>query len=125
MVAQPGTYNVTMYNYPACSVNQDVVVEEVCPVKIFIPNAFTPNSDGINEKFKAEITNHTSYEMYIYNRWGQLIHTSNNPEIGWDGTYMGNIVQQDVYVWKISYSGYNNQNAIISKSITGIVTVIK
>ena len=42
--------------------------------------------------------------MYIYNRWGQLVYKSTSMFIDWDGTFMGNECQIDVYVWKIYYS---------------------
>ncbi len=67
---------------------------------IYAPNVFTPNQDGKNERFKIVVTYATEFRLEIYDRWGELIHTSTNPDEGWDGTYKGRDVQSDVYVWK-------------------------
>ena len=70
---------------------------------LYVPNAFTPNGDGVNDMFRAygdaiELSNFT---MQIFDRWGALLFESNNIEYGWDGTYKGKLVQTGSYVWKI------------------------
>jgi gliding motility-associated-like protein len=72
----------------------------------YAPNAFTPNGDGLNDEFLPLCVgaNIETFEMYIYDRWGdQIFHTTNILE-GWDGRANGgkDIVQEDVYVWKIN-----------------------
>tara|TARA_B110000263_G_scaffold110800_2_gene96879 strand:+ start:9086 stop:12514 length:3429 start_codon:yes stop_codon:yes gene_type:complete len=72
---------------------------------LFVPTSFTPNGDEHNEIFKP-ITNFVSeigYEFSIYSRSGLNIFTTNNPLKGWDGTYLGKFVQNDNYVYHISY----------------------
>jgi gliding motility-associated-like protein len=72
---------------------------------IFIPNTFTPNGDDHNEIFKP-ITHFVSEEGYsfsIYNRAGEKIFTTNNPEKGWDGNYNGKEVQNGDYVYHIQF----------------------
>lgn len=75
--------------------NEDVTGE------IFFPNAFTPDTDGKNEEFKPAISFiPKSYILTIYNRWGELLFTSTDPNIGWDGVYNNKMSQNSVYVWK-------------------------
>ena len=72
---------------------------------LFVPTAFTPNSDEHNEMFKP-ITNFVSeigYEFSIYSRSGVQLSTTNDPSKGWDGTYLGEFVQNDNYVYHVSY----------------------
>ena len=72
---------------------------------LFVPSSFTPNGDEHNEIFKP-ITNFVSeigYEFSIYYRNGSQIFTTNDPQKGWDGTYLGKFVQNDNYVYHISY----------------------
>ena len=72
---------------------------------LFVPSSFTPNGDEHNEIFKP-ITNFVSeigYEFSIYSRTGALIFTTDDPQKGWDGTYLGKFVQNDNYVYHISY----------------------
>ncbi len=72
---------------------------------LFTPTAFTPNGDGKNDVFKpVGIGIHDNqYEMYIFDRWGQLIFESHDPDYGWDGIdpRSGRLVKLDVYVWLI------------------------
>ncbi len=107
-VKQSGLYNVIAYNHPFCTITQDIEVEELCPMRLFVPNAFTPNDDNLNETFKPVAVNFIDYEIFIFNRWGELIYQSQDIESPWNGTYLGNPVQQDVYVWLIIISGLNN-----------------
>ena len=79
---------------------------------IFIPNAFTPNSDGVNEGFKPLGYGWKTYNMYIYDRWGlQLFHTD-KPEETWNGK-VGNDglpCQNDVYEYVIVCSDLQGGN---------------
>jgi gliding motility-associated-like protein len=88
---------------------------------IYAPNVFTPNSDGHNEKFKVVVTYATKFRLEIYDRWGELLHVSTDPEEGWDGTYKGNAVQEDVYVWRAFVTNSMNWN----KELIGRVTVVE
>ncbi len=85
--------------------------DQVCkPVKIegemliYVPNAFTPNGDGVNDVFSAQgfrLENSEEFTLYIFDRWGNLIFETDNPLYAWDGTRYGREVMQDVYVWRI------------------------
>ena len=72
---------------------------------LFVPSSFTPNGDFHNEVFKP-ITNFVSeigYEFSIYSRSGEVLFKTNDPTKGWDGTYFGSYVQNDNYVFHVSY----------------------
>ena len=113
------------YNHPLCKINDVIEVEEVCPMRLYVPNAFTPNDDNLNETFKPVAVNFNEYEIFIFNRWGELIYHSNTIENPWDGMYKGNLVQQDVYVWLIKISGLNNDLKMEKKQVTGTVTLYR
>jgi len=69
---------------------------------IWIPSAFTPNGDGLNDVFYVMgLISGERFSFEVYNRWGERLFTSNDPSLGWDGTYKGKIVQDDVYVYKV------------------------
>ncbi|MEY5042731.1 MAG: hypothetical protein RLZZ414_2298 [Bacteroidota bacterium] len=124
-VKQSGLYNVIAYNHPFCTITQDIEVEELCPMRLFVPNAFTPNDDNLNETFKPVAVNFIDYEIFIFNRWGELIYQSQDIESPWNGTYLGNPVQQDVYVWLIIISGLNNDLQKQNQQHTGTVTLYR
>ncbi len=103
VITKEGTYSVTI-SKDACEVTDVVAIGSYCPSSLYIPNSFTPNGDGKNAVFKAEGINVSEFELLIFDRWGELIFKSNDIDKGWDGTYIGKKVQEDVYVWKLSYN---------------------
>jgi gliding motility-associated-like protein len=75
----------------------DIIVRE----ELFIPNTFTPNGDGANDTFSAVSRLVQSYEMLIFNRWGDLIYETDKIDAGWNGYHNGKECPQGVYVYKI------------------------
>lgn len=101
-VTQPGTYYSTV-TIEGCSNSDTLVVNDDCYMRV--PNVFTPNGDGINDYFFPRqwlSSGVTSFQMEIYNRWGQKIFESTNTEgLGWDGK-MNNVMQPEgVYIYII------------------------
>ncbi|MFZ9954770.1 MAG: PKD domain-containing protein [Flavobacteriales bacterium] len=81
----------------------DSITKKITQIPVWsyhIPNAFTPNGDGLNDKFYVYGYNITEFKLYIFNRWGELIFTSNDISEGWDGIYNGYVVQIDTYIYK-------------------------
>lgn len=71
---------------------------------IYIPNAYTPNGDELNDLFKPVSVNllDGGYSFSIYSRWGELLYLTHEKEAGWDGQYGGNLCQSGVYVYKVN-----------------------
>lgn len=93
--------------------------EVIPPLSIYIPNAFTPNGDGINDAFGVKGEGIRNYHLYVYNRWGEVVFESTNPKQQWDGNYAGNPVEQGVYVYQVFASGLGKN------SRTGSVTLVR
>ncbi len=88
---------------------------------IYIPNAFTPNNDGVNDDFKIFSKGVKTYELQIFNRWGEKIFESNSLTNGWDGTYKNKEMLPEVYVYVAKFEfldGYKTNKK-------GSVTLIK
>ena len=66
---------------------------------VFIPNAFSPNGDGINDVFHVESNVIDELELIVYNRWGQEVFRANSQESTWDGTFQGKELSPDVYAY--------------------------
>jgi gliding motility-associated-like protein len=107
-----GTYKVVLLvkDEYGCRDTASKIIQIQNPFTIYIPNAFTPDDDKLNDYFGPVISNfsYDEYEFRIFNRWGsQIFHTSvppsgtQNPNCLWDGKYNGRKVQQDVYVYRI------------------------
>ena len=111
------TYTVTVTTAEGC-VDTDEVTVEVIPA-LTIPNAFTPNRDGVNEIWEiGNIENYPDARVEIFNRWGNLIFTSNGYGTPWDGTYKG----EDLPVATYYYMIYLDR---LEKPISGHVTIIR
>jgi gliding motility-associated-like protein len=94
------------------------------PVFIFeVPDAFTPNGDGLNDELKiisnAGISSLTSFK--IFSRSGNLVFESRNLSTGWNGIYKNNLLPADIYYWTAVYVDINNQ----TKPKTGTVLLLK
>ncbi len=103
-----GTYEVMLVALSpmGCSdtAYREISVEE--ELIYYIPNTFTPDNDQFNQTFQPVF--YSGFDPYdftllIFDRWGELIFESHDASIGWDGTYMGKIVMEGVYTWKIEF----------------------
>ncbi len=69
------------------------------------PNAFTPNDDAVNEVFKpVNFCRANSYQLRVFNRWGEQVFASNDPDIGWRGDYKGKPARQGVYIYMAEFT---------------------
>jgi gliding motility-associated-like protein len=100
-----GLYTISQVvtNSYGCTDTAYATVDIKHEYRFWIPNAYTPNSDGLNEVFKPAIMGVEDYSFMIFDRWGELIYKTDNYRDGWDGTYKGRKCQEDVYVYKIDF----------------------
>lgn len=68
--------------------------------QLYFPNAFTPNGDGLNDVFTYRANLVESVTLQIFNRWGELMFSTDQLDVGWDGTYQGTVAPQGTYVYK-------------------------
>lgn len=71
---------------------------------LFVPDAFTPDGDGLNDIFQPKGTGFVSFELLVFDRWGSLVFQSEAVSEGWDGSFKGQPVKSDVYVWQIRFT---------------------
>lgn len=106
-VLQPAYYRVTVTHANGCKRRAGFEVLEICEPKIFVPSAFTPDGDGLNDVFLPSVNNLTQYSLQVYNRFGQLLFSSGNPSEGWDGKYNGKEAPVGIYTYRLYYGGYD------------------
>ncbi len=125
-VTSEGTYTVTV-SIPNmnCAISESISLNDYCEPHIYFPNAFTPNADGKNDLFITPNLYLKSYHLMIFDRWGELLFETDDTTKGWNGYYKNNLVQQDVYVWKVDYSFEKQNGAIKDKTQIGAVTLIR
>jgi gliding motility-associated-like protein len=72
------------------------------PPSVFVPNAFTPNSDGKNDRLRPIAAGIADIEAFqVFNRWGQMVFSTTVNEYGWDGTMAGKPQSNGTYVWLV------------------------
>jgi len=121
---KPGTYYVKLTAF-----NQNVCATSVLQGKyifdaenaVYIPNAFTPNADAINDLFGVTITNVNAYQLQIFTRWGQLIFQSRSAQQKWDGTYSSKPMPEGTYYYVLNATSVSGKT--IKKS--GYVSLIR
>lgn len=116
------TFYVTGFDENGCSNSDSINILVSKETIFFVPNAFSPNGDGLNDQFKPFIYCDFELESFvIYNRYGNRVFDTNNPNIGWDGTTNGKRGDLGVYFWYIE-GKRNNGEKVIEK---GNVTLLK
>lgn len=124
-----GFYEISLIaiSEDGCKDTSKVIIEVLDELVYYVPNAFTPDGDELNPTFKPIFTSGfepLSYRMVIYNRWGEMVFESLNPQFGWDGTFTASEgrVQEGSYTWKIEFKTTLSD---ARKVIMGHVTVLR
>ncbi|WP_341834778.1 PKD domain-containing protein [Chitinophaga pollutisoli] len=118
-----GIYEVclTAYTEYGC---EDTVCQEVQAIVnplYDVPTAFSPNGDGINDKWEIKGFGIVRYDMKVFNRWGQLMFQSNDQRLGWDGRFNGTVQPMDAYAFVLNVE-FTDGNKITK---TGNVTLLR
>ena len=119
----PGKYPVALIvkNQWGCLDTVIKVVTVEHDFTFYVPNAFSPNNDGLNEVFQPKGTGFVGYELEIYDRWGEKIFATTNFLEAWDGRFKGEMCKSDVYNWKIKV----NLVSGVSKFFMGKVSLVR
>jgi gliding motility-associated-like protein len=102
-------YTIAIKTSAGCVTVDTVLVKPLKEVKIYVPTAFSPNKDGLNDYLKPVPAGIKELKYFrIYNRWGQLVFDLRTNEIGWDGNIKGVAQGTGVYVWMAEGVGVDN-----------------
>jgi gliding motility-associated-like protein len=123
-VENTGSYSVRVSNNTGCQslISASVEISENCQNRISFPDMFTPNGDGINDIIKPVIPGINRFRcMKIFNRWGNLIFETLDPNIGWDGKFKGVNQPAESYIWLIEGVDFNGKDV----KRTGMFTLMR
>jgi len=125
VVADTGTYQIaqSVFNSIGCSDTAMHWLQKIIEPNVFLPNAFTPDGDGLNDVFQLRSTEAFTkgFQITIYDRWGKVVFTSNNPQFEWDGTFDGESLGSGIFAYEVVYFDYRGRQVIQS----GVVNIIK
>ena len=115
-----GEYTITVIDSNGCFIEiDDIIIEDGKNDCIFIPNAFTPNEDGINDEWViTNIEAFTDYMIKVFNRWGQEVYVGYAGSQPWDGFYNSKPLPAGCYVYIVEIKD-------IEKEFVGVVTLIR
>jgi gliding motility-associated-like protein len=118
-IKEAGNYSLTVTDQNGCKATEFIqVFSKDCLTGVYVPNAFTPNRDGHNDSFKALVYGPvSSFSLQIYNRYGEIVFTSNDPEKGWDGFYKGKPSDNGNYVWTCRYQFTDGEKTLLKGNL--------
>lgn len=123
--SKAGEYEVKLIGYDVfgCSMVEVNSVQVTTPTELIaIPNAFTPNGDGLNDTFIPKVRAFTSIQVEVFNTWGEKLFITNSLESkGWDGTYKGQLAPAGNYLYNITLTTLDGQ--LVNR--TGGITLIR
>jgi len=109
--SEPGSYRVVNYvtgsecPCPTCTQDSTEITVSISDSELKVPNVFTPNGDGINDEFRVQYKSIAEFHCWVYNRWGKLVYSWDDPAKGWDGTINGRPAAEGAYFYVIRAKG--------------------
>ncbi|HEX8548528.1 MAG TPA: gliding motility-associated C-terminal domain-containing protein [Cytophagaceae bacterium] len=119
------TFRLTVRNELGCLHKDSISVRALCPPRVFIPKAFTPNSNETNDSLQIFGAHFKNFEMKIFNRWGEVIFRTTDRYKPWDGKYNGEDVPLGVYPWTVTYESLFEDDPENPRSMSGGITLIR
>lgn len=120
-----GTYSVTVTDENGCLAMNSVFVDEFCPTKFYVPSAFSPNADGINDKFAVFAVDFTSISLAVYDRWGGQVFQSTDAVPEWDGRVDGEPVANGTYMYVAVVDGTGFNGNVLTRTVSGTVVLVR
>ena len=115
------TYKLVVDNN-GCKAEDEVFIKVLSNCLIKVPNAFTPNEDGVNDRLKAINADlATTFSLKVYNRFGELVYSSINPVEGWNGRHKGQPAEAGTYVWQLNYVDPISRKVVYEKGTTILI----
>ena len=123
-VNNEGTYWLEVTDSLGCTARDTILIQDICPTQIYLPNVFTPNFDGINDVFKVYGNDIIEMHLQVIDRWGGLVFETKNPDGAWDGKVAGKMAEPGVYVWQLRISGYKEDGSIYEEVLSGVISLV-
>ncbi|MCG8318023.1 MAG: PKD domain-containing protein [Cytophagales bacterium] len=124
LATQEGIIEVSLTNSFNCTDRRRVDILEDCVPRLSAPNAFSPNGNDQNETFSVFTNFVTEFEIFIYNRWGELVFHSTDKDFQWDGSFGGKPAPIGTYAYVIRFkSEYDRTNRTLEQR--GGVTLLR
>ncbi|MEL6968930.1 MAG: gliding motility-associated C-terminal domain-containing protein [Bacteroidota bacterium] len=122
LITEGGSYLLRATNACGSSIHAINVTLDPCDCFLYVPNAFSPNRDGVNDDFGPGFAcAMLDYQLTIFDRWGNQVFESDDANRFWDGTFRGSLMATGAYVYVMTYQFENNPPA----QEQGVVTLVR
>ncbi len=131
IISKGGYYGLEVRNRCKTWRHDFDVTSKVCECRIYVPSAFSPNSDGINDELEYYIQcdfPHRIHRFQVFDRWGVLLYATSAADgqiARWDGTFRGQPLGAGVYVWSLEYEYTRSNGEVINDVLSGDVSILK
>ncbi|WP_428662575.1 gliding motility-associated C-terminal domain-containing protein [Runella sp.] len=119
-VTEEGIYKVDISTPQGCTSTRTITINEPCVSRIYAPDVFTPNEDGLNDVFRLIIVSGQAIGLDIYNRWGEKIFKNEQSDPQWDGKLNGTLLPEGTYPYVFRYKIRNNDTVF---EFRGVITL--
>jgi len=129
-VDEGGFYSVDIHNECGDYYHSLTVEDHVCACDVYVPNAFSPNGDGINDELVCFVGCDYPYrtgKFQVFNRWGELVYSDDSGQDGnirWDGSFRGRPLDAGVYAWVLEYE-YIKHGKARQEALSGTITLVR
>jgi gliding motility-associated-like protein len=130
-ITEKGTYWADVVSQEGCTFRDSikVIVDNCIPFKPYVPNVFSPNNDGVNDNVKPFFQNEflitDNYLFQIYNRWGELVFSTNDKSAAWDGTCRSQVIDNGVFVYMVKLTYKDFKGTEKKATLAGDITLLK
>jgi uncharacterized protein YodC (DUF2158 family) len=125
-VEESGIYEVMVKDENGCIGHDEIVIKDFC-CKVYYPNIIKLTSANyVNRQFQIKESGCVvSSELWIYDRWGNLVYKSDDGLLPWDGTFSGDFVEQGVYTFIFKYKALDENDKEFSEKVAGDITILR
>lgn len=120
-----GTYTVEVSDVNQCSGTASISYTLQCPTQIYIPTAFSPNGDNINDDFGVFGDDIISMQFKIFDRWGNELFITEDQSTFWNGSFKGKQADRGVYAWVLELQGFAEDGSIFNETRSGTFQLLR
>jgi gliding motility-associated-like protein len=124
-VVEGGTYALTVTDANGCETDKVVSVSAFCPTAVYVPTAFSPNGDGINDQFEVFAYDATYVQLRIFDRWGKLVFAAEGDQLSWDGMNDGEAFPPGYYAYTLEIHGDRGNGIPFQEVRSGQLLLVK
>lgn len=125
LVPDSGLWGVWKIDMNGCEQEDTIYIQQSCGPYFQMPNAFSPNADGINDMLRWVTVDIDEFEIYIYNRWGSIMHHTTDLNNFWNGEFHGVTAGDGVYVYIVKYAGTSSNGIREEGKVSGTFILLR